>query len=126
MSGDKKITLDQHVDLAEQVDKRLDALEAGTPKVMALTLASGGWTEDSGDENYPFQYKLTVAGVTDASRADAVLDAGSVALASDCGVCAVSETATNTVIFKSRTAPTADLTGSLYITKTVRTDGTQS
>ena len=124
MSGEKKITVKQHVDFAKQVDQRLDALEAGTPKAMDLVLSSNGWTEDAGDANYPFKYTLTVTGVTDASRADAVLDAGSVAIASDCGVCAVSETVTNTVIFKSRTAPTADLTGLLYITKTAAIRGT--
>ena len=118
MSNSKKITLAQFRDFVERADDRLDVLEAGTPKGYAMTLAANGWTNDSGDASYPYRYQLTVDGITAASRADAVLDAGSVAVASECGVCAVSETAQNTVIFKSRTAPTADLTGTLYITKT--------
>lgn len=123
MSNSKNITLAQLREFAERADNRLDVLEAGTPKGYALTLAANGWTNDSGDANYPYRYKLTVDGITAASRADAVLDAGSVAVASECGVCAVSETAQNTVIFKSRTAPTADLTGTLYITKTPVSSG---
>lgn len=118
MTNDKLVTVGQHVDLAELVDKRLDDLEANSPKGQSLTLAQSSWTNDSGDTNYPYQYNLTVAGLTAESRADVVLDAASVAVASDCGVCAVCETAADTVIFKSRTAPTADLTGLIYITQT--------
>lgn len=117
------ITKTQLLELARQADERLDALEATTPDAQDMTLASTGWTNDSGDADYPYQYRLTVDGVTTASRADAVLDAGSVAAASGCGVCAVSETDTNTVIFKSRTAPTVNLTGTLYVTKTAAKSG---
>ncbi len=123
MSNTKKITMAQLQEFASRADGRLDALEAGVPVGMEMTLAANGWTNNSGDANYPYQYRLTVDGITAASRADAVLDAGSVAAASVCGVCAVSETADNTVIFKSRTAPTANLTGTLYITKTPAVSG---
>lgn len=111
------ITLKQLENFAERADERLDALELNATKSYTLTIPANGWTNDSGDAEFPYQCKLTVDGVTSASRADAVLDSGSVAIASDCGVCAASETADNTVIFTSRTAPTASLTGVLYITR---------
>lgn len=114
----KNITFEQLQEFAERADERIDALEGNSPKGRAMTLASGGWTNDSGDANYPYQYKLTVEGVTSASRADAVLDDTSVAVAAACGVCPTTTTAANTVIFKSNTAPTAALTGVLYIRKT--------
>ena len=123
MSDTKKVTLAQLRELAERADNRLDALEMGSPIGQSMTLTASGWTKNSGDVNYPYRYQLTVNGITSASRADAVLDAGSVYVASECGVCAVSETATNTVIFKSRTAPTSNLTGTLYITKEPATSG---
>ena len=111
------ITIAQLIDFAKKADKRLDALEVNVQKGIAITLESNAWINDSSDSEFPYHYLLTVQGVTTASRAGAVLDTGSIAIATECGVCAVSETATNTVIFKSRTAPTADLTGVLYITK---------
>ena len=117
MPNDKLLTVESFLDFVEKADVRLDDLEANNPKGQSLTLAQGSWTNDSGDTNYPYQYRLTVAGITTASRADVVLDAASVAVASDCGVCAVCETTADTVIFKSRTAPTADLTGLIYITR---------
>lgn len=118
MAEDKNITLAQLQQFAKKADERLDDLEANSPRGMALTLSAGGWTEDSGDANYPYRYVLAVTGVTEASRADAVLDPASVAAATVCGVCVVTETGEGTVIFKSYEAPGADLTGRLYITKT--------
>ena len=119
----KKITLEQFAAFAQKVDTRLDSLEGNRAKGHPMTISASGWTNDSGDANYPYQYKLTVAGVTDASRADAVLDAGSVVTATACGVCAVCKTAANTVIFTSRTAPTGNLTGVLYIAKVAAMSG---
>ena len=124
MNNDKVVTTGQFYDFVKLADERLDNLELKIPKHQALTLLKGKWTNNFGDANYPYQYRLTVDGITTASRADVVLDAASVAVASDCGVCAVSETVANTVIFKSRTAPTADLTGFLYITKATAMSGT--
>lgn len=89
-----------------------------------MTLAQNGWTNDSGDENFPFKYVLSVEGVTTASRADAVLDAGSIVVASACGMCAACDTAEGSVVFKSYTVPAADLTGKLYIKKQAATSGT--
>lgn len=111
------ITLAQFVDFAKKADARLDALEANADKKQALNLAASGWTNDSGSEKYPYQYKLTVEGVTDASRADAVLDEAGEDAAADCGLCAGCDTAANTVIFTCRRAPTAAVTGTLYIKK---------
>lgn len=120
MAESKNITLAQHKAFAKRVDTRLDALEAGTPRGQVVTFAASGWTNDSGDANYPYQYKLTVDGITSASRADIVLDAASAEAASESGVSTTTETAANTVILRARTAPTTALTGTLYITKTPR------
>lgn len=109
------VTLEQLMDFASKADARLDALEANADKSQALDLTANGWTNDSGSTKYPYQYKLTVEGVTEASRADAVLDEAGEDAAYDCGLCAECETAANAVIFKCRTAPTAAVTGILYI-----------
>lgn len=110
-------TLRQLADLAKRTDARLDALEANADKKQALNLEVSGWTNESGSEKYPYQYKLTVEGVTDASRADAVLDDAGEIAAADCGLCAGCDTAADTVIFTCRRAPTAAVTGTLYIKK---------
>lgn len=115
--SDPNITLGQFTDFAEQVDNRLDALEANADKQQELNLKADGWTNDSGSTKYPYQYKLTVEGVTVDSRADAVLDDNGEEVAAGCGVCAACDTAANTVIFRSRRAPTAAITGILYIKK---------
>lgn len=100
-----------------------DALEANMSKGRELTIAKGGWTNDSGDVNFPYQYVLSVEGVTTASRADAVLDAGSIVVASACGMCSACDTVEGSVVFKSYTAPTANLTGKLYVKKTAAMSG---
>ena len=120
MAEDKHITLGQLKTFAAQADARLDALEAGTPRGQSVMLAASGWTNDSGDDNYPYQYKLAVDGITTASRADIVLDAASAAAASESGVSTVTETTAGTVILRAREAPTAALTGTLYVTKSPR------
>ena len=112
------MTLETLLEFAQKADARLDVVEMNMPLRQDVTIPASGWTNDSGDTIYPYQNRLTIAGITTASRTDVILDAASVAVASDCGVCAVCETAANTVIFKSRTAPTADLTGLIYITRT--------
>ncbi len=117
------ITLTQFRDFSVRADRRLDALEANMSKGRELTLAKDGWTNDSGDEDFPYRYVLAVEGVTAASRADAVLDGGSIVIASACGVCAACDTVEGSVVFKSYTAPTADLTGVLYIKKTAAMSG---
>lgn len=117
MAKGKNITADQLVEFAKMADGRLDDLELNSPKGRVLTLASGGWTQDSGDENYPYRYVLAVEGVTVASRADAVLDTASAAAAAESGVCAATETEDGSVIFKSYTPPAVDLTGYLYVVK---------
>lgn len=117
----KNITLEQMGEFAVRADNRLDRLELNLSKGQDLTLSKNGWTKDSGDENYPYQYVLTVVGVTTVSRADAVLDASSVAVASACGMCAVCDTDAGAVVFKSYTAPSSDLTGKLYIKKQAAT-----
>lgn len=119
MADNKNVTMGQLVDFAKKADKRLDDLEMVKMGSMNLVISASGWTNDSGDENFPHRYVMTVDGVTAASRADAVLDDASIKVASVSGVCAVSETAANSVIFKSRTAPTSDLTGTLYVYKQV-------
>lgn len=111
------LTEETFLKFAAMVDKRLDALEANATKQYSLSLTVDGWTNDSGNEEYPYQYVLTVEGVTTASRADALFDDDSQIVATDCGVSTGSDTAANTVILKSRTAPTAVLTGILYVTK---------
>lgn len=123
-NNDNLITFEQLQDFAGRADKRLDALEANSPKAQDLILRSDGWTNDSGDENYPYQYKLTIEGVTTASRADAEFDDASLTVATACGVDVRTKTAANAVIFKSFTLPTANLTGTLYITKNAAWSGT--
>lgn len=118
------ITLEQLRGFAKQADERLDRLELNMSKGQDMTLAQSAWTNNSGDENFPYQYVLSVEGVTTASRADAVLDAGSIVVASACGMCAACDTADGSVVFKSYTAPTADLTGKLYIKKQAAMSGT--
>lgn len=123
--ADKNVTLGQLKNFAEKADARLDVLELAKMAPSSISIAATGWANDSGDVKYPFRYTLTVEGVTTASRADVVLDAESVEAASKSGVCAVSETAANTVIFKSRTAPASDLTGTIYVYKKVVKDETE-
>lgn len=115
MAGEKNITLDQLKEFAARADGRLDALEAGTPVRQVLTLDSGEWTDDSGDAEFPYQYRLAVAGVTAASVANAVLDDASAELAYEYGLSSVTDTDTDTVIFRSRTAPDTALTGVMDI-----------
>lgn len=123
MANEENITLGQLLDFAQKADERLDALEGNRAKGQAVTLASGSWTNNSGDTKYPYQYRLTVTGVTTASRADLVLDDASAALAASAGMSAATNTAANTVIFKSRTAPGSNLTGTLYVAKAVTMNG---
>ena len=104
-------------------DKRIDDLEASRPKARELTLYSSKWTSGSGDEKHPYQYRLAVEGVTAASKADAFFDKASVDAAASSGVCAATDTVENAVVFTSRTVPTVDLTGVLYITKIVAVSG---
>lgn len=111
------ITSEHLKELAEKSDERLDRLELNLEKGQSLHLAKGSWTKDSGDENFPYRYALTVSGVTDASRAEAVLDEGSIAVAVACGLCPVCRTAVGAVMFKSVAVPEGDLTGMLYIKK---------
>lgn len=118
------ITLEQLRELAAKSDERLDRLELNLEKGQNLLLSQSGWTIDSGDENFPYRYVLSVEGVTTASRADAVLDDSSIAIASACGVSTACHTADGTVVFKSYSTPTADLTGVLYIKKEAATSGT--
>lgn len=122
--ADKNVTVEQLREFAERADERLDKLEGKEVKAYDLTLAQSGWTNNSGDTNFPYQYVLTVEGVTTASRADAVLDDASIVVASASGMSAACNTAANAVVFKSYTAPTADLTGKLYITKNAAPSGT--
>ena len=103
-----------------QADERLDTLEAGTPRTQSITLAASGWASGSGDDNYPYQYRLTVDGVTTATRADVVLDAASAAAAAESGMSTVTETTTGIVILRAAEAPTAALSGTLYITESPR------
>ena len=117
------LSAEAFLDFVKRADKRLDDLEASRPKAQALTLYSANWTDGSGDENYPYQYVLTVDGVTEASRADAYFDKASVDAAAASGVSAETNTAEDAVIFTSRTAPTVNLTGVLYVTKTVAVSG---
>lgn len=118
MADEKTISLEQLRNFAERADKRLDGLEENRPKGRAMTLSPDVWTRDSEDDNYPYQYILTVQGTTEASRADAVLDIASVATAYGCGMCPTTETAEDSVIFKSCEKPASDITGVLYIRKT--------
>ena len=84
-------------------------------RAVPITLKASQWTSGSGDLKYPYKYTLTANGITAESRADAILDRASTAAANKSGVCAVCETEDNAVIFTSRTAPTVDLSGTLYI-----------
>lgn len=118
MAGKDLITFEQLQEFAERADERIDALESSSAVRNNLLLSRDIWTNDSGDEDYPYQYVLTVEGVTATSRVDAELDDNSIAVATACGMCSVTKTAENAVIFKSYTRPAADLTGYLYISKT--------
>lgn len=115
--------LDDFLAFVKKADERLDRLEAGTPIKQSLTLSADGWTNDSGDEEYPYQYRLGVVGVTEASVANATLDEASQELAGTCGLSDETQTEAGIVVFKSAAAPSGDLTGVLDITLTPRTYG---
>lgn len=117
MPNEKNVNLETLIKFAEAADKRLDVVEKNMPLRQALTLSQSGWTNDSGDTEYPYKYTLAVSGVTASSRADIVLDSDSVIVATACGLCNVTDTDTDSVILKSRTIPEADLTGYLYVTR---------
>lgn len=116
-------TLEHLRELAERTDKRLDALEENMTQRLELSILQSGWTNDSGDAKFPYQYVLTVDGVTADTVANAVLDEAGVAAASACGVCAACRTAAGVVVFKSYEVPAADLNGVLYITRKVAVNG---
>ncbi len=99
----------------------LDAVKANTAVRREFILFPASWSEEMEMETpiakYPHRYVLEVAGVTPNSRIDAVLDASSIDVAAACGLCPTTETADGIVIFRSRSAPTANLSGQLYITQ---------
>lgn len=99
----------------------LDATKAYVAARMGFTLNAASWVEDSsGTETaleYPYKYTLALQGVTADTRVDAVLNPVSASLAGLSDMCPVTETAANAVIFRSRTAPEDNLSGTLYITQ---------
>lgn len=99
----------------------LDDEKAYIDANMSFTLAAASWVSDSSGGSvaaqYPYKYTLALTGVTADTRVDAVLDAVSAANAGICGMCPVTETAANAIIFRSRTRPTAALAGTLYFTQ---------
>lgn len=84
-----------------------------------LSLTVDGWAANTSDdaEVYPFAYTFPVTGLTAETRADAVLDSTSSAIAGLCGMSPTTETVNGGVIFKTRTKPNSVLTGQLYITQ---------
>ena len=117
------ITLEQLKKMAQLADGRLDKLELHARRKQSLILSADGWTQDSGDANYPYRYVLTVEEVTADSKADAELDSGSIAIAMECGLYPFTETGEGTVTFKSCSVPGASLTGILYITRSAAISG---
>lgn len=99
----------------------LDTVKANIAVRQEFTLSATGWSEgveeDASAGEYLRHYSLAVEGVTANSRIDAVLDSASVEIAAACGLCPTTETADGVVIFRSRSAPTANLSGQLYITQ---------
>ena len=98
----------------------LDESRAYVSARVSLTLAVSGWVEDSSagvSDRYPYKYVLALSGVSADTRVDAVLDALSSATAGACGLCSVTETGEDVVIFRSMTIPPTALTGTLYITQ---------
>lgn len=108
---------------ARKADERLDNLELNSTKSRSLTLTKGAWAKNTENADFPYKYTLSVKGVTAASQADAVLDSASVIIAAAAGMSTVCDTAADSVIFRCREIPSANLTGTLYIKKKAAQSG---
>lgn len=121
MANDKLAKVKHILHLAEKTDTRLDELEAEEEREaaesykVAFSLAADAWTEDSGDEDHPYQYRFAVSGVTAASGAYAVYDDASIAVAEACCLDPATYTEDGYVVFRSYEVPSAALTGVLHI-----------
>lgn len=121
MADNQNITLGQLLDFAEKADIRLDRLELNMSIDREITIPATGWTSDSGDAEYPYQYSLAVEGVTAASKAEVTLNSAGVVAASNCGLYPGIDTAAGKVIFKSYEIPTTAMSGVLSIKKEAAT-----
>lgn len=106
----------------------LDSVKANAAVRQEFALAADSWTENSDETvpvlGYPHCCTLAVAGVTANSRIDAVLDTVSANIAAACGLCPTTETADGIVIFRSRMAPEASISGQIYIMQGPEATGT--
>ncbi|MBQ8143542.1 MAG: hypothetical protein IJ042_01950 [Butyricicoccus sp.] len=121
MVEDKLAKVGHVLHAAEAADNRLDVLEAEELREtaesykVAFSLATDGWTNDSGDEDHPYQYRLAVDGVVAASGAEAVFDDASITVAEVCCLDPTTYTEDGYVVFRSYEVPSAALTGVLHI-----------
>ena len=98
--------------------EQLDANKAYIAVSKDFTLAANSWINDSaGSAQYPYEYELTLSGVSSDVRADVVFDHTSAYHAGSCGMSAISSTAENKVILRSNKQPEQALTGTVYLTR---------
>lgn len=103
------------------VISEIDENQAYVDAKLPFSLTAGGWVSDSSGGSvaakYPYKYTLVQSGISEDTRVDAVLDAVSASNAGNCGMCPVTETAANAIIFRCHAAPAVTLTGTLYVTQ---------
>ena len=79
---------------------------------VSFTLPASGWTEDANETSkYKYYYDLTASAVTASDIIKAIIDYQSLDTAADCELCPVCWSASGTIRFRSKQAPSAAITG---------------
>lgn len=86
--------------------EEVEAAKANKPKGTSASLAAGNWTTDA-TAGYPYYCDITAAGATAKDRAEVAIVPGSLATASECGLCPTCETLAGKIRIRAVKAPTA-------------------
>lgn len=86
--------------------EEVEAAKANKPKGISASLATGNWTLDE-TTGYPYYCDITAAGATAKDRAEVAVLPGSLATASECGLCPTCETLSGKIRIRAVKAPTA-------------------
>lgn len=86
--------------------EEVEAAKANKPKGISASLATGNWTLDE-TAGYPYYCDITAAGATAKDRAEVAVVPGSLATASECGLCPTCETLSGKIRIRAVKAPTA-------------------
>jgi len=95
----------------------LDTEKAYIDVRMAFALPVEGWSVNHNRTDYRYKYILSAAGITDKTRADAVIDSKSIPIVCACEMCPTTETIENGIVFLCNDIPEDTITGQLYLTR---------